>query len=134
MIRSVFLLSAGSGVAGGVFSAIEAANNRKRQQQAQREATEAARDSNTLDVASRETALDPFRHQNAQASSLASLDRLERASYTPVQMSAAPGYEQYVPHIMGGASYTKSPELIQSAGALKRNVMGGNVAPTMTDP
>jgi hypothetical protein len=128
------LLSAGSGVAGGVFGAIENANNRKRQSQAQREAIEATRDANTLDVAAAESQQNPFRHQLFQAGSLADLDRLERATYTPVRLSAAPGYESYVPKRTGGASYTKSPELTQAAAALKRNVLGGNVAPTVTDP
>lgn len=128
------ILAAGSGVAGSVAGTISELANRKRQQQRDREAIEASRDANTLDVATAETALDPFRHQMAQAGALSKLDRLERGSYQPVRLSAAPGYEQYVPHLFGGASYEKSPDLIKSAAALKRNVMGGNVAPTLTDP
>jgi hypothetical protein len=128
------LLAAGSGVAGSVAGTISDIANRKRQQQAQREALQASRDANTLDVAQAESGLDPFRHQMSQASALSSLDRLERGSYKPVSLSAAPGYEKYVPHLFGGASYEKSPELIADARALKQNVRGGNVAPTMTDP
>lgn len=128
------LLSAGSGVAGGVAGAISNANNRKRQQQLEREALQATRDSNTLDVAKSESAMDPFRQQLAQGNALFSLDKLERASYKPVTMSAPSRYAGSVPHLFGGASYEKSPELTQAAGMLKKNVLGGNVAPSMTDP
>jgi hypothetical protein len=128
------ILAAGSGVAGSVAGSISDINNRKRQRQKEQEALQAGRDANALDVATSETALDPFRHQMDQARALSSLDRLERGSYKPVSLSAAPGYEKYVPHLFGGASYEKSPELIADARALKQNVRGGNVAPTMTDP
>lgn len=86
------------------------------------------------EVAARESLANPFRQQLDQAAALKKLDRLERGRYTPVRLSAPAGMESYIPHLFGGSSYEKSPELVSSAAALKRNVMGGNVAPTMTDP
>jgi hypothetical protein len=85
-------------------------------------------------IASNESMANPFRGQNAQAQSLANLDELERGVYTPARLdvSGSP-YASYVPQMSGGYSYTKSPELMASAGALKTNVMAGNTAPTMTN-
>ena len=74
---------------------------------------------------------DPFRQQMSQAHAIGKLDRMERGRYTPVKLGAAPGYASYVPDMSGGYSYEKSPEFVSSAAALKRNVMGGNTAPTM---
>src|SRR4051812_45041831 len=105
------LLAGGAGLAGGVAGAISNANNAKRQTQAQREAIAAQQQNATQGIALDESKLDPFRHQMSQAQDLFGLDRLERSTYSPVSLSAAPGYEQYVPHMSGGSSYTKSPEL-----------------------
>lgn len=128
------LLAAGSGLAGGIAGAISNANNAKRTAQAQREAIQAQQQNATQNIAADESKLDPFRQQVSQAHDLFDLDRMERATYSPVHLAAAPGYESYVPQMSGGSSYTKSPELIAAAAALKRNILGGNVAPTMTDP
>lgn len=87
------------------------------------------------DVAVKESMLDPFRQQMSQATDISALDRMERGSYTPVKLQGGPSrYAGNTPSFAGGFSYEKSPELIASAGALKRNVMGGNVAPTQTNP
>ena len=128
----------GAGVAEGgitaILGAIDAANQRKRNEQASKEAIAANTAADTRDLAFKESTLDPFRHQLAQAGAIGKLDRMERAAYKPVTLGAAPGYEQYVPEMGGGFSYEKSPEFVSSAAALKRNVMGGNVAPSMTSP
>jgi hypothetical protein len=128
------LLAGGTGVAGAIANSKSKNADRKAEAAALDKTLAAKAAADRLGVAADESKLDPFRQQMAQAGDISKLDRLERATYKPVSISAAPGYEQYVPHLFGGASYEKSPELIQSAAALKRNIMGGNVAPTMTNP
>lgn len=90
----------------------------------------------TQSLAGRESELDPFRNQMSQAKDIGQLDRLERASYAPVKLGMPSGspYAKYMPQTSGGYSYEKSPELMASASALKKNVMGGNTAPSMTNP
>lgn len=97
-------------------------------------AASTARDTQSL--AGRESELDPFRNQMSQAKDIGQLDRLERASYAPVKLGMPSGspYAKYMPQTSGGYSYEKSPELMASASALKKNVMGGNTAPSMTNP
>lgn len=87
-------------------------------------------------IASGESTLDPFRQQMSQGKDIGQLDRLERASYSPVRLSMPAGspYARNMPRTSGGYSYEKSPELIASAGALKNDVMAGHGAPTMTNP
>lgn len=128
------ILSAAAGGAEAIGGAV--ANNKKRKTDAATTAAElqAQRDLANQRVAADESMADPFRHQMAQAGDISKLDRMERGAYTPVHLGAAPGYESYVPQMSGGFSYEKSPEMISSAAALKRNVMAGNVAPTMTNP
>ena len=127
-------LGAAEGGITTILSAIEAANQRKRNEQQSKEAIAANTASDTRDLAFKESTLDPFRQQMAQAGAIGKLDRAERATYKPVHLGAAPGYEQYVAPPMGGFSYEKSPEMVSSMAALKRNVIGGNVAPSMTNP
>lgn len=86
------------------------------------------------DLAFKESLADPFRQQMSQAKALRKLDMLERARYRPTRLTPAAPYASYVPEVSGGFSYEQSPELTQDAAALKRNVRGGNVAPTMTNP
>jgi hypothetical protein len=95
----------------------KAANNRARQQ-----------------TAERESELDPFRQQMDQAGDVASLDRLERASYTPHRYTMSPRGAAPQIESTGGYDYTKSPELVAAAAALKNDVLSGHTAPTMTDP
>lgn len=124
----------GGGALTALLSSISAANERKRNEQMTREGIQANRESDIRDLASKESTLDPFRQQMMQAGDISKLDRIERGSYSPVHMTPSGPYASYVPQMSGGFNYSKSPELIQSAAALKRNVMGGNTAPTMTDP
>ncbi len=130
---SLGLSAAGAGL-GAVVTAISAADAKKRADQLAAQQQQLTKDQANQQVALKETTLDPFRQQMSQAGDISALDRLQLGSYTPVHLTAAPGYEKYVPQMTGGFSYQKSPELISSAAALKQNIMGGNVAPTMTDP
>jgi hypothetical protein len=121
--------------ASGSVDALSALINRKRTEQLSREQLQAQRDLQNQDVASKESLVDPFRQQMNQATDISALDRMERGAYTPVRPMSVPSrYAGTVPSFGGGFSYEKSPEMIASAGMLKRNVMGGNVAPSMTDP
>jgi hypothetical protein len=81
-----------------------------------------------------ESEQNPFRQQNAQAQSLAMLDRLANEQMTPTRITPDPHYAGSVPQISGGYSYERSPALRQSAAALQRSVMAGNTAPTQTNP
>jgi hypothetical protein len=128
------LIAGGTGVAGALASYLSKKGDRKAEAAALQKTLEAKAASDRQSTALDESKLDPFRQQMFQANDLSSLDRLERATYSPVHLSAAPGYGASVPHLFGGASYEKSPELVSAAGALKRNIIGGNVAPSMTDP
>lgn len=80
-----------------------------------------------------ESQLDPWRHSMFQAGDLAKLDKLERGTYTPANVSMPARYAAYKPTLSGGYQYQKSPELVQSAAALKKGVMSGQGAPTMTN-
>lgn len=128
------LLAGGMGVANGIANAKAKKGDRAFEAEQQRKALEAKAFADRQGVAADESKLDPFRQQMSQATDLAALDRMERGTYSPVRLSGASDYAKYAPNVSGGFSYEKSPELIQSAGMLKRNIMGGNVAPTMTDP
>jgi hypothetical protein len=87
------------------------------------------------DVLLEESKANPFRGQMNQAASLASLDELERGSYTPVQLSTEGNpYASYIPKVSGGYSYSKSPELTAAAGALKNDVLAGHGASSVLRP
>lgn len=128
------LLAGGAQAAKGVAGAKASKADRDFQAAQLQKSIDAKAAADRMGVAADESKLDPFRNQMSQANDIASLDRMERATYSPVRLSGAPAYAQYVPQVSGGSNYTKSPELVSSAAALKRNVMGGNVAPTMTNP
>jgi hypothetical protein len=87
------------------------------------------------DTMLQESNMNPFRGQMNQAASLASLDELERGTYTPVQLSTEGNpYASYIPKVSGGYSYTKSPELTSAAGALKHDVLAGHGASSVLRP
>lgn len=120
-----------------MFSSIMAKKRLEMQLQAEKEmqqnSIQAQEGANTQSLAFNESQLDPFRQQMAQGNDVASLDKLERASYTPVKVSTAGGPGAPFTRT-GGYSYTKSPELVQAAGDLKKSILAGNGAPTMTNP
>jgi hypothetical protein len=89
---------------------------------------------NTLDLASRESLADPFRHQNAQIASLAGLDRIRTAQRGTTSINVPPEMQRFMPTRSGGYSYEASPDLRTAAGLLQRSVASGQGAPTMTDP
>lgn len=123
-----------SGITQGAGNSIAAAGQGKRAMQQHRETLAAQKDTRNQATALTESGMNPFRQQLHQARSVADLDVLERASYNPVKLTPAAPYAGMAPQMSGGLNYTKSPELVRSAAALKANVMGGNTAPTMTDP
>lgn len=92
-----------------------------------------ARDLNTAGLAADESMADPFRQQLAQAGAIGRLDLMERMGGTNT-FTPPPEMASYVPQLVGGFSYTPSLDARGSAAALKRNIMAGNTAPTMTDP
>jgi hypothetical protein len=130
MAWPLLALLAGSTALQGISGALDASGNRRLTEEEMRQRERLA----TQGVATQESLANPFRHQAAQAATAAALDRMERGTYKPVQVQAAGPYAQYVPKTSGGFSYEKSPELINASGALKRNVLAGKTAPTMTDP
>lgn len=110
-------------------------SDRKAAEKLAKEQLAAAKARGDQDVAAQESRADPFRHQMSQGSAVSKLDRMERASYTPTRITPTGPYAQYVPQApTGGFSYEKSPELINTARALKTDVMAGRTAPTMTNP
>lgn len=132
---TMMLIMAAAGAAEGAGGSIAAAGKSKRDHQLAREQMAAQREAQLRNTALAETGLNPFRHQLQQGNAISGLDQLERGSYKPVQLALpANRYAKHIPSLGGGYSYEKSPELIQSAGALKRNVMAGHTAPSMTDP
>lgn len=132
-IYAALIGAAASGV--GAYASSKAnSKKQKADEQLARDQMAATKALGDQRVAADESSLDPFRQQMSQATDISKLDRLERGTYKPVSLTAAPGYDKYVPTMTGGFSYEKSPDLISSAAALKHNVMGGNVAPTMTNP
>ncbi len=131
-IPALIALMMGSQAATSVGGGIAANNQRKSQEQLSRESLALDREQGLMDTAARESELDPFRHQLDQAGALSKLDRLERASYSPVSVNLPDRYAQYKPTISGGYSYERSPEVKAAAGALKQNVLAGRTAPSMT--
>lgn len=125
---------AGASAASGIAGSISSNKQAKTAEQLAREKMAQDAAMQTQDIASKENTLDPFRQQLAQAKDIGQLDLMERASYSPTKLTPSGPYASYVPQMSGGFSYTKSPELTASAAALKRNVMAGRTAPTMTDP
>lgn len=143
----------GAAILGGgtLLSSLMGSIMKKKQEQRQQQATQnlqtnqlaSSNAQSTQDLASRESTLDPFRQQMAQGGDIEKLDRLERGTYTKPMLSFGNGgapssggnpYAGYVPQVSGGYSYAKSPELVQSANALKTSIMAGNQAPSMTNP
>jgi hypothetical protein len=89
----------------------------------------------TQQTASEEASLDPFRQQLYQGNAISWLDRMERERLDPINFDwSGNPYAHFIPQMSGGYSYEQSPELRQSAADLKRNVMSGMTAPSMTDP
>jgi len=90
-----------------------------------------AQRSQNQDVALKESALDPFRQQMAQARNLSMLDMRGATQPTQFYNPIQPGQTRQAP----APSYTPSPELLNWLTMLKQNVAGGqNQAPTMTNP
>lgn len=117
-----------------LFAQKGANTNAKRQAQLEEERLRLQKAQGDRSAALEESTLDPWRHSMFQADNIAKLDRLERGSLTPTSFQLPGAYAQYAPQRSGGFSYTKSPELIEAAKALKQVVMSGQGAPTMTDP
>jgi len=131
------LVSGGGNFLSSLFGMINQNKQLEKNRQLQRDLAAQA-DANSRDLSQQRTAqvestLDPFRQQMAQGGDLAKLDRLERSSLTPVRVNAAGGPGAPFGQ-SGGYSYSKSPELVSSAAALKKSIMAGNGAPTMTNP
>jgi hypothetical protein len=130
-----YIIAAGASGLGAYASSRSKNKDRALEEQLSAERIAAQADINRQDVALKESLANPFRNQLDQAGSIGALDRMERSTYTPFKLSGAPPrYAGSIPEMSGGYSYEKSPELISSAAALKRNVMGANTAPTMTNP
>ena len=85
-------------------------------------------------AALQESTLDPWRHSMFQADDIATLDRRERGTFTPSNISMPDRYAAYKPTVTGGFQYQKSPEYIQSMAGLKKLVMSGQGAPTQMNP
>jgi hypothetical protein len=125
------LIMAAAQGGGQAASALSAGRQSRNQMQMSQEQIDAERGMQALEIALKESEMNPFRHQLAQAGSLASLDQMERGTRTPISVTGAAPYASYKPQVQGGYSYEKSPELVASAGALKRDVMAGNRAPSV---
>lgn len=132
--KSMLALLALAGAAEGIGGILESRANRKNQEQLTEQELKAREAEDLRRVAAAESLANPFRHQAAQGATAAALDRQERSTYKPVQVTPASAYAKYVPQVSGGFSYEKSPELVAASGALKRDVLAGHTAPTMTDP
>jgi len=123
--------------AGGLKSLAAGRSNRQARADAaalEREKLAQDEQQNQRSTAVAESTQDPFRQQMHQARDIGRLDLMQNATMAPMSFSFDPRYAKSVPTMSGGFSYTKGPDVTNSAAALKRNVMGGNVAPTMTDP
>jgi hypothetical protein len=124
------IVSAISGGLGAAGNSISNRKNRQSQETLTREQIAAGKEADLREAALRESGMDPFRHQLSQAQALSLLDELELGSERKLKPAAA--YAKYVPEMTGG--YERSPEIRQAAGALKRNVLAGQGAPTQTSP
>lgn len=133
-LAALIALQMGSQAVSAVGNGISQNRQRKSQEQLSREQLALEREQGLMDTASRENELNPFRQQLSQASSIASLDQMQNASYAPVSMQAPSRYASYVPKVSGGFSWQPSQDVRDSAGALKQNVMAGRTAPSMTTP
>lgn len=143
-------LTFGGAAIGGIASSIASRKNAEQQAEVEKEIAEArikaekelaalnnraSWERQTQNIASEEGALDPFRQQVQQGNAISWLDRMERERLDPVNFDFSGNpYASYIPKMSGGYSYEQSPELRSSAAALKKNVMSGAVAPSMTDP
>lgn len=121
------ILSALGAGAGGIASSISNRN-------AQAQQIQATRDNTTANIAEDESKLNPFRQQLDQAHTIGALDMAQNARISPAKVAVSGRYASAVPQMSGGFSYAPSQEYTDSAGALKRDVMLGHSAPTMTNP
>lgn len=133
-LAALIAMSVGSQATSAIGSGISQNRQRKSQEQLSRDQLALEREQGLMDTAARENELNPFRHQLSQASSIASLDQMQNASYAPVSVQAPSRYAGYVPKVSGGFSWQPSQDVRDSAGALKQNVMAGRTAPSMTTP
>lgn len=128
------LAGAGTTAVGAYMSQRNRNQDREDAEEARAEDRADRRETNILDVASRESLADPFRHQNAQVSSLAMLDRIANAQRGKTQISVPSEMQRFMPQISGGYSYEQSPDLRAAAKLLQRSVASGETAPTQTNP
>lgn len=133
-LGTLLLLAGAGSAASAAGSAISNNRNRESQEELTRERIASDERMQGRDLLLKESMANPFRHQAAQAATLAALDHLERSRYSPVRLSAPARYAGYVPELSGGFSYERSPEVTASAGALKRDVMAGHRAPSVVPP
>jgi hypothetical protein len=128
----LWALLALAGAGQGIENAVENNANQSNQRAISQAEVQSRERMHNQDIMLDESKLNPFRGQMFQASDLASLDELERGSYSPVRLDVGANnpYAKYVPKINGGYSYSKSPELIAAAAALKKDVLSGHAAPS----
>jgi hypothetical protein len=115
--------AAGAGMS-AVGSSIANRGNREDQERE----NERDRALNMAELGFNESMADPFRQQMAQAGDLSRLDAMERSTFSPVEV----GQDGYRPTFSGGASYQKSPELLNAIAMLKNSVMSGRTAPAFS--
>jgi hypothetical protein len=136
MDANAWIALAGLGAAG--TSAYLSSRQNRQNREAAEEQAELDRDerkgTNLLEVASRESLADPFRQQNAQATSLGMLDRIATAQRGTTSINVPPEMQRFMPTRTGGYSYEASPDLRTAAKLLQRSVASGETAPTMTNP
>lgn len=127
-----------AGLGAGATSAYLSNRQQNRNRQAAADEAELDREerrgTNLLDVASRESLSDPFRHQVNQVDALSRLDMIANATRTPSRINVPPEMARFVPQISGGFNYDASPDLRSAAKLLQRSVASGETAPTMTNP
>jgi hypothetical protein len=123
-----------SGLFGGGAKAKQEEKNRQTQLEIAQMDDRRARELALLEAALKESQLNPFRQQLSQATSVRDLDYLERGRYTPTKMTVPAAMQGFMPQMSGGFSYTPDPAVLKGYGDLKRDVMSGHTAPTMTDP
>lgn len=100
-------------IGGGAMNGISSSKSNSRNREQNQAMSE-------MELALRESELNPFRGQNAQARSLMAMDRAVGTTPTTVAPSGSRGYNS-----LQGGQYTMSPEMIEWMTELRNRIASG---------
>lgn len=116
------------GLAGGIFGGLSGASQARQDRELTREQLQQREWEAMMRTRLEESAMDPYRHQRAQAGGMMAMDRFARGTYTPVKLNLGQGGRL---ERTGGYDYTMPDDVRQALLLLRDSIMQGQTAPSV---